>query len=922
MTCLTHALPRCARKSKLFFYCAFVVLLSASFANAQQTGYKKLHGHVPSVVARLHPQGELPGTNLLSVAIGLPLHNQEALTNLLRQIYDPAGPNYRQYLTPEQFTERFGPTPQEYQAVMDFAKSNHLKVTSTNPNRTVVGVEGAAADFERAFQVKLRAYQHPTENRQFLAPDTEPSVPADLPILDVTLSNFIVPHPSNKRVVPSKQNGSPFNVGTGPSGLGYMGSDFRKAFAPGVTNAGTGQSVALVEFDGYYASDVTSYENYAHISTSIAITNVLLNGFNGVPDNSTPGVSDDGEEVTLDIDMVIAMAPGIAKVWVYEEAFPSGNVSAIPLGEVNSELSQIAADNHAKQISCSWLLSINSTTENTFLQYAAQGQTFFTASGDFGGNVGDVTAPSDEPFVTSVGGTTLTTSGAGGPWASEIGWVSGNISVSGGTTNDTIGSSTGGYSTAYEMPWWQQGINMANNMGLQTMRNFPDVAMPADNIFAVTDSGQLGSFSGTSAATPLWAGFNALVNQQAVANGQPVVGFLNPALYAIAQSSSYKTDFHDITVGNNTNGFPALGIPGCVKEFFAGTGFDLCTGLGTPTGSNLINSLLASPDALQVTSNTAFTASGAVGGPFNVTSQSYALSNLGAATLNWSLAGLPNWLQASVNSGSLGGHGTANVTLSLNPTAYAQGAGVYSATLWFTNTTSHFGQNRQFALRVGQSLVQNGGFETGDFSDWLLTGDNGGFDFVDDSTILGITPHTGSYCADLGIPNLPLVRLSQTLPTIPGQAYLLTYWWINPDLGTGTSPNEFSLSWNGTTLFDQVNVPTISGWSIQQFRVQASGPASLLQFGAYNVNGAFALDDISVAAIAMPAFQSVLLTNNVITLTWTTSASQQYKIQYKTALTQAGWNDLGSPITATGATTSTTDSLTNSQRYYRVVWLP
>ena len=911
MTCCTNAQPCVAGNSKRFLYGAFIsILFVAAFAKAEQAGQKKLHGHVPSVVSRLHPQGEVPGTNRLSVAIGLPLHNQEALTNLLRQIYDPASPMYRQYLTPEQFTERFGPTPGEYQAVIDFAKSNHLDVTSTNPNRTVLGVEGAAADFENAFQVKLRTYQHPTENRRFIAPDAEPIVPADLPILDVTLSNFVVPHPNHKRVFPAERK-SPVNVGSGPGGLGYMGSDFRKAFVPGVTNAGTGQSVALVEFDGYYASDIVLYENNAHISTNIAITNVLLNGFNGAPD-SNPN-ADNGEEVTLDIEMVIAMAPGIAKVWVYEEAFPE-NVSMIPLGEVNSELSQIAADNHASQISSSWFMGINATTENTFLQYAAQGQTFFQASGDSGADIGDIPTPSDDPNVTSVGGTTLTTSGAGGPWASEIVWSTGNV---------TNGIEGGGYSAVYEMPWWQQGVNMVNNMGLQTMRNFPDVALPANEIFVVADNGVLEEFAGTSCATPLWAAFTALVNQQAVANGKPVVGFLNPALYAIGQSSSYKADFHDITVGNNTNNFPAIGFFAGVSEFFAGPGYDLCTGLGTPTGSNLINSLLASPDALQVTSNTAFTASGVVGGPFNVTSQSYALSNLGASTLNWSLTGLPGWLQVSVSSGALAAHGTTNVALSLSPAAYTQAAGVYAATLWFTNLTSHFGQNRQFALRVGQPLVQNGGFETGDFSHWILAGDNGSYNIVDTGTFSGFSPHSGTYSAAMGIPNLPYATLSQTLPTIPGQAYLLSFWFTDPDpSGLGVTPNEFTVSWNGTTLFDQVNVPLITVWSNLQFRVTATGPASVLTFGAYNKNDAIGLDDVSVVPIAMPAFQSIRLTNNIITLTWTTSASQQYQIQYTTALTSDVWNNLGRSITATGATTSTTDPLASSQRYYRVVWLP
>ena len=87
----------------------------------------------------------------LNLAIGLPLRNEQALDDLLQQIYDPASPNFRHYLTPEQFTEQFGPTEQDYQAVIDFAKANGLTVTGTHPNRVVLDVSGSVADIERVF---------------------------------------------------------------------------------------------------------------------------------------------------------------------------------------------------------------------------------------------------------------------------------------------------------------------------------------------------------------------------------------------------------------------------------------------------------------------------------------------------------------------------------------------------------------------------------------------------------------------------------------------------------------------------------------------------------------------------------------------------------------------------------------------------
>ena len=158
-----------------------------------------LHGHVPAAVGHLRALERLASTNRLNLVIGLPLRNREALASLLGQLYDPASPAYHQYLTPGQFAERFGPTPQDYEAVIAFAKANGLRVTGTHPNRTLVDVSGAAGDIEKTFQVKLRVYQHPTEGRTFYAPDAEPSLDLAVPVLSVSgLDNFAVPRPASR----------------------------------------------------------------------------------------------------------------------------------------------------------------------------------------------------------------------------------------------------------------------------------------------------------------------------------------------------------------------------------------------------------------------------------------------------------------------------------------------------------------------------------------------------------------------------------------------------------------------------------------------------------------------------------------------------------------------------------------------------
>jgi hypothetical protein len=222
-----------------------------------------LKGHVPQAVAAgLPPTGRLPAAQPLRLAIGLPLRNREALTNLLQQLYDPASPLYHKYLEPEQFTARFGPEEKDYQALRRFAQSSGLTVSGTYPNRLVLDVTGAAGDIEKAFHVTLRVYRHPSEARDFYAPDVEPSVEASLPIADISgLNNYVLPHPRIRKINPSIAGADTTpKSGSGSSGT-YLGYDFRDAYLPGVTLTGSGQTLGLLEFDGYYPSDIASIRN-------------------------------------------------------------------------------------------------------------------------------------------------------------------------------------------------------------------------------------------------------------------------------------------------------------------------------------------------------------------------------------------------------------------------------------------------------------------------------------------------------------------------------------------------------------------------------------------------------------------------------------------------------------------------------------
>jgi hypothetical protein len=288
--------------------------------------------------------------------------------------------------------------------------------------------------------------------------------------------------------------------------------------------------------------------------------NVDLPGFDPEGDSSV----DNGPnaETTLDIEMSIALAPGLAKVVVYRSP-----LSSIPM-LLNEMANPSMGEPLPLQLSTSFSLNygINNSNEQILKQMAVQGQSFFAASGDDGAydaNRSGDWPPGDSEYVTCVGGTWLSTNGPGMARLSEWAWS----------------SSGGGYGW-FPLPQWQQGIVNATNNASAKYRNCPDVAMISQSV-EIIRLGAPRSASGTSVSSPLWASFAALCNEQAAANGLPPVGFLNPVLYAIGQSAEYASTFNDITQGSQMGPTAFSAVPG----------YDLVTGWGTPRGLALINAL-------------------------------------------------------------------------------------------------------------------------------------------------------------------------------------------------------------------------------------------------------------------------------------------------------------------------------------------
>ncbi|MEO7029582.1 MAG: S53 family peptidase [Acidobacteriaceae bacterium] len=659
-------------------------LFSLSFAHAQQSPLQVTH--VPELVrsGNAAPVAALDDTRHLQLALSLPLRNEAALDALLQQIYDPQSPNFHHYLSSQEFTERFSPSQAEYDAVVQWAQSKGLQVTATTPNRHVIDVDGTVANIARAFNVGLNTYQDNATGRQFHAPDREPTSDSPVPLLAVSgLDNALPPHSHySKGSATIQSSGSTQStnpvaniVGSGP-GNTYLPSDMRKAYYGSGPLTGAGQTVAIFSFDGYIANDLNVYYASTGMAASVPVHNVLVAGYNGAcfgfnsNGSINPNTCDDGEQI-LDIVNVIGMAPGLTQVLFYES------------NSAQNALNQMATDNIAKVISSSWGGGDFSTASTPiFKQFQAQGQSYLNASGDSGQfNISTWFPPATDAEITQVGGTDLTTTGAGGPWASEVAWP----------------NSGGGPYVGTAVPSYQllPGVITSLNKGSTTLRNSPDVAAEANFDNTTVINGRfVGGFGGTSFAAPRWAGLIALANQQAIANGNTTLGFLNPLIYNIGLGSSYAADFHDITTGINrpTSG-PGVG-------YNAVAGYDLVTGWGSPNGPALIATLAGTVSAPDYGLSASFSSLSVVQNASG--NSTITVTQIGGFTGSVALvaSGLPSGVTASFSPSS-----TTN-TSTLTLTA-ATGATVGTATVTIMGVSGSLAHTATVALTVTSAPTPN-----------------------------------------------------------------------------------------------------------------------------------------------------------------------------------------------------------------------
>ena len=498
---------------------------------------------VPAV-AQSARVGSVAASTSISVTVSLAQRDPAGLQSFLKQVADPASAQYKHYLTVKQFAQRFGATPATAAEVSSYLTSHGLKVGQVTANGLTLTATGSATQIEKAFGTTLATYRDHT-GRQFYANEGAPEIPAGIAaaVTDVSgLSNYAVSHQDAVRGQASPK----------ASVQGYTPTQIRSAYnltsAISAGHTGAGQTVALEEFSAFTQSDVTTYDKKFSLTPS---TPVVVKSDGGTTDKSGE------DEVELDIEVVQAIAPG-ATIDVYEAPNSDAGEAAVYAQLVSNDVPIISTswgqDEAAETAS-------NRTALNTdFQEAAAQGQSIYAASGDSGsddaGNGGtSVDFPASDPYVTGAGGTTLKLTSAGA-WSSEKAWS----------------DSGGGVSSYFATPSFQSSVNTGS------YRSVPDVAADADPStgWAIYTEGAWAEYGGTSAAAPNWAAFTAIYDSEAKSLSKSSLGFANASIYALAESSNYKSAFHDVTSGSN-------------GAYSAGTGYDKVTGWGSYNGANFLS---------------------------------------------------------------------------------------------------------------------------------------------------------------------------------------------------------------------------------------------------------------------------------------------------------------------------------------------
>jgi hypothetical protein len=589
--------PRLPRPTIL---AAVLLAVTASAPAMQPAESPRDVAPVPREVARAVDVGRLDGDARISRAVlVLPVRDPAGLSRLLAAQQDPSSPDYRRWLTPDEFGRSFGASDADLAALRAHLEANGLEVEDVPGGRTALVFSGRAADVERAFATELReVWVDGAVRITNVLPARLPLGLAQRTAGLLSLNSFPRRRPLAGRV-PATTSGNSHSLAP---------ADFRTLYgidalaAAGIN--GTGRKIAVVAQTNVTLADTRFFRSYFGLPANDPT--VIVNG-------TDPGVNGDEIEADLDIQWTGAVAPAAQILLVVTK-------TNLPTYGVDLSALYIVSNNLADVMTLSYGACENSFADsdtvfytNIWAQAAAQGITAFVSSGDTGvdgcadlnatsGTMQSVNGLGSSPYATCVGGTQfLDTENPSLYWSStndpvtkrsakgpipEAAW---NETASGGS----LSASGGGLSVLFARPPWQNVAGVPAGTG----RAVPDVSVAGagHTPYAMVMGGSGGAAGlthvyGTSASSPAFAGIAALLSQRAGAR----LGNLNPLLYALG-AAQYGTvgapvsgsgPFHDVTTGTNT-------VPG-VTGFDAGPGYDAVTGLGSPDVTALAN-VLGSP---------------------------------------------------------------------------------------------------------------------------------------------------------------------------------------------------------------------------------------------------------------------------------------------------------------------------------------
>ena len=553
---------------------------------------------------------------------------QSALSQLLLEQQEPGSPMYHQWLTPEQFAAQFGVSPHDSAAVASWLTQQGFTINAISRGGQWISFAGTAAQVRQAFGTEIHTVQLNGETH--LANLTAPSIPSALASMVSSIQGLhdFRPRPRNivRRVSPEYTSSTSGNHYLAPGDF-YTIYDVNPLLSSGIN--GTGITIAVMGQVDLNLSDVATFRTASGLPANVPT--VKLYGTDpGAPSfKAGAPTTGDVDEAQLDVEWAGAVAPNASILFVNSTAAFTSLTNAI-----DNNLAPIISISYG-DCETNFGSSINSYNQ-LLEQAAAQGQTVVAPSGDSGATDCDggtnaqgspiatatnglaVDFPASSPYVTGVGGTTLT-EGSVNYWNTANGANSGSAKsyIPETVWDDTsstngLSASGGGVSVAFAKPTWQTGTGVPNDYS----RDVPDVALAASpnhdgylicsenyntgplsivdagpscqNGYRTSGSGALTVVGGTSASTPSFAGILALVMQKTGAK----LGNADPVIYALANGNHYNNVFHDVTVGSNSSPC-TMGSIGCPSGgsigYGAGIGYDLATGWGSVDAFNLAN---------------------------------------------------------------------------------------------------------------------------------------------------------------------------------------------------------------------------------------------------------------------------------------------------------------------------------------------